>query len=107
MGPPQEKRIREMSNSKLNIDAGIDLYFYGKFFRYDRKPDAVYVYPNPGTSYPGIPVEDWMEGHTVMNPSKLRAFAKYFYERGKESYRVTIKGEDLINHFKGNSNENY
>lgn len=22
-----------MSNSKLNIDAGIDLYFYGKFFR--------------------------------------------------------------------------
>lgn len=68
-----------------SIDAGIDLYFYGKFFRYDRKPDAVYVYPTPGTSYPGIPVEDWMEGHTVMNPSKLRAFAKYFYDRGKES----------------------
>lgn len=84
-----------MSNSKLNIDAGIDLYFYGKFFRYDRKSDAVYVYPNPGTSYPGIPVEDWMEGHTVMNPSKLRAFAKYFYERGRESYRVTITGEEL------------
>ena len=84
-----------MSNSKLNIDAGIDLYFYGKYFRYDRKPDAVYVYPNPGTSYPGIPVEDWMEGHTVMNPSKLRAFAKYFYDRGKESYRVTITGEEL------------
>lgn len=83
-----------MSNSKLNIDAGIDLYFYGKFFRYDRKPDAVYIYPNPGTSYPGIPVEDWMEGHTVMNPSKLRAFAKYFYERGRESAnREGIKKE--------------
>ena len=105
MGFPLEAIIGLGAKIFPSIDAGIDLYFYGKYFRYDRKPDAVYIYPNPETSYPGIPVEDWMEGHTVMNPSKLRAFAKYFYERGRESYRVTIKGEDLINHFKGNSNE--
>ena len=30
-----------------------------------------------------------------MTPDQLRAFAKYFYDRGRESYRVTIKGEEL------------
>ncbi len=30
-----------------------------------------------------------------MTPDQLRAFAKYFYDRGRESYRVTITGEEL------------
>ena len=73
-----------MSNSKLNIDAGIDLYFYGKFFRLTASRMRCMSIRT-------------LEPHTQESRWRI----------GWKSYRVTIKGEDLINHFKGNSNENY
>lgn len=42
-----------------------------------------------------MPVKDWMKEGKDMTPDQLRAFAKYFYDRGRESYRVTITGEEL------------
>ena len=85
-----------MSNSNLNIDAGIDLYIYGrKFLHYDRK-EIGDVRVDMGDGKPWVPVKDWMKDGKDMTPDQIRAFAKYFYDRGRESYRVTIKGEELI-----------
>ena len=85
-----------MSNSKLNIDVGIDLYIYGrKVLHYDRK-EIGDVRVDMGDGKPWVPVKDWMKEGKDMTPDQLRAFAKYFYDRGRESYRVTIKGEELI-----------
>lgn len=84
-----------MSNSKLNIDAGIDLYIYGrKFLHYDRK-EIGDVRVDMGDGKPWVPVKDWMKEGKDMTPDQLRAFAKYFYDRGRESYRVTITAEEL------------
>lgn len=84
-----------MSNSKLNIDAGIDLYIYGrKFLHYDRK-EIGDVRVDMGDGKPWVPVKDWMKEGKDMTPDRLRAFAKYFYDRGRESYRATIIAEEL------------
>lgn len=66
-----------------NIDAGIDLYIYGKgFFHYDRKElGDVRVYMGDGK--PWVPVQDWMKEGKKFSPDQLRAFARYFYEAGR------------------------
>ena len=50
-----------MSNSKPNIDTGIDLYIYGrKFLHYDRK-EIGDVRVDMGDGKPWVPVKDWMK----------------------------------------------
>lgn len=67
------------------IDAGIDLYIYGrKFIGYDRK-EIGDVRVNMGDGKPWVPVMDWMKDGKKLSPDQLRAFARYFYEAGRRS----------------------
>ena len=95
-GHPDPAGVKIGDKIVPSIDAGIDLYFYGrKFLHYDRK-EIGDVRVDMGDGKPWVPVNDWMKEGKDMTPDQLRAFAKYFYDRGRESYRVTIKGEELI-----------
>ena len=68
-----------------NIDAGIDLYIYGrKFFHYDRKGLGD-VRVDMGDGKPWVPVWDWMKDGKKFTPDQLRHFARFMYEEGRSA----------------------
>lgn len=75
--------MKVIKSTDPDIDAGIDLYIYGrKFIHYDRKALGD-VRVDMGDGKPWVPVWDWMKEGKRMTPDQLRHFARYFYEQGK------------------------